>query len=336
MNRRQYLARAGAAGSSVGALAGLAGCLDDLSGSSGGDEGDAGTDDGAGSRAGVRAIDRAAGRLNDAAKALDELEGLENPDAVEFDPEPPRTAIAEARDHLETAESELGEDRRADIATLRSYADALEGLVAVTATVTDDAIADDIDTVTTAIESEGDIETASETVDDRSAEIAAAHERWDEANTTIRDLDGDRLGDLTGVDPADLEAGAAALGDTVSSLETLAAAYDATLDLEAGYGALERGREHSDDREFEAARTAFETAESTFSASQRRLENGLADAPEGLASHFETAECQNRRLAAAAAAFAAAATAASNGNPLAAKEHRSEGEAELESVGNCS
>ncbi|WP_226004984.1 hypothetical protein [Natrinema salinisoli] len=332
MNRRQYLARTGAAGTSVGLLTGLAGCIDDLSGSS--DTND-GTDDEAGSRAGERALDRAAGDLNKAAQALNEVGGLEDPDAVEFDPEAPRSHLADAREHLETAATELPEDRQGDIDTLRSYADALEGLVDVTATVTDGGIADDIDAVTAAIESEGDLESASETVDDRYAEISDAHERWEEANATIGDLDADTLEELTGVSVAELEAGAAALGTVVASLETLAGAYAGTLDLEDGYGALERGRKHSEKREYDAAQTEFETAESTFSNSQAELDTGMADAPEGLAGYFETAECQNRHLASAAESFAAAAADASDGNLSAAAAHRDEAEAALDRVGDC-
>lgn len=332
MNRRQYLARTGAAGTSVGAIAGLAGCLDDLSGSSETNDAQTGNAD---SRAGERAIDRAAGRLNEAAQPLDELGELEDPDTVEFDPEASRTGITDARDHLETAESELGDDRQADIDTLRAYADALEGLVAVTATVTDEGITEDIDEVTAAIEDEGDIEGASETVGDRHTEIADARERWDEANATIQDLDGDRLADLAGIDIADLEEGAAALGDVVTSLETLAATYDATLDPDEGYGALEQGRTDLENGAYEDAQTAFETAESTFSTAHQQLEDGMGEAPDGLTGHFETAECQTRHLRDAASAFAESAGAAVEGDAVTAKRRQDDGETALDEVGTC-
>lgn len=325
MNRRQYLTRAGA---SAGLLAGLAGCLDS--------GGSAETNEAsAGSRAGERALDRAAGKLNKAAKALKELGSLEYPASVEFDPEPPRNRISTARDHLETAEAELSDDRQADIATLRSYADALAGLVAVTATVTDDSITEDIDTVNAAIESDGDVRTASEIVDERAAAITEARKRFDRAHETIRGLDGDRLRELAGVDVATLESGVAALGDAVTSLETLAGAYDATLDPDKGYGALKEGRKLSDKGEYEKAKTAFETAESTFADSRQRLESGSADAPEGLVDYFDTGQCQNRHLKAAAAAFADAAAAAADGDSLTAKRRKDEGESHLDDVGNC-
>ncbi|ELY65208.1 hypothetical protein [Natrinema versiforme] len=332
MNRRQYLARTGAAGTSVGILTGLAGCLDDLGGSSETNDAEGGD---AGSRTGERALDRAAGRLNEAAQPLNELGNLEDPEAVEFDPEASRTGIADARDHLETAESELGDDRQADIDTLRAYADALEGLVAVTATVTDEGITEDIDEVTAAIETEGDIEGASETVGQRHTEMADARERWDEANATIQDLGGDRLNDLAGIDIADLEEGAAALGDVVTSLETLAAAYDATLDPDEGYGALQQGRDDFENGAYEDAQAAFETAESTFSTARQRLEDGTADAPDGLAGHFETAECQTRHLRDAAAAFTESAGAAADGDAVTAKRRQDDGETALDNVGTC-
>ncbi|WP_222915172.1 hypothetical protein [Natrinema sp. SYSU A 869] len=330
MNRRQYLTRAGIAGASVGFLTGIAGCLDDLSGSA--DTTD--DDDNAGSRAGVRALDRTAGALNKAALVLDELDDLEDPGTVDFDPSEPRDRLADARDHLETAEAELGDDRAADIDTLRSYADALEGLIAVTATVTDDGLSEDIDTVSAALETESGIEDASTTVGDRHAEIADAHERWVEADETIQDIDADRLDDLADVPRTDLEEGATVLGKVVTALETLAAAYDTTLGDE-GYDALDRGRDHLDETEYEAARDEFATAESTFSDAHRRLEDGTADAPEGLVGYFKTAECQTRHLTDAAAAFADAATAAAERDP-AATDHRSEAEAALDGVGDCS
>ncbi len=109
MNRRQYLVRTGAAGASVGFLIGFAGCLDDLGGSGGTTDDTTDADDGnADSRTGVRALDRAAGDLNTAALALDELDDLEDPSAVEFDPSEPRARLADGRDHLETPRPNWG------------------------------------------------------------------------------------------------------------------------------------------------------------------------------------------------------------------------------------
>lgn len=328
MNRRQYLARTGAAGVSTGLVASLAGCLNSLSGSSDGSDVDVSD------RTGQRALDRAAGSLNKAAQSLEELEGLEDPETVEFDPTTPRGHLETARGHLETAETELGDDRSADVTTLRSYADALEGLISVTVTVTDDTLDDDIDSVNAALEDEGDLEGANETVDARDEKIADARDRHDEATATIATIDGDRLDELAGIDLADLEDGATTLGTVVTALETLAGSYDATLDEDEGYGALESGQTAFDDGDYEAAQTEFETAESTFSTSLERLETGQSDAPEGLADYFATAICQNRHLTDAAASFADAATAAAN-RDRAARTHQSQGEDALDAVGNC-
>jgi hypothetical protein len=327
MHRRQYLT-----GASVGLLAGLVGCLDD-SGSSGGNGGDAPEVE---DRTGERAIDRAAGKLNDAAATLDELEAdLETPEEVDFDPEGPRTNISEARGHLDTAEAELGDDRTADVETLRSYADALEGLVAVTVTVTDDTLSDDIETVDETLEADDpDVEEANAVVDERHAAIIDARERHAEADATIRELDADRLEDLAAIELAALENGAATLGNVVTSLETLSSAYDATLDADEGYGALERGREHLDAGEYKPAAGEFTTAESTFTSSRGRLDDGIGDAPEGLVDRFETARCQNRHLADAAGSFADAAAAAADRDP-AADDHRADGQAALDALENC-
>jgi len=328
MNRRQYLARTGTAGVSAGLIASLAGCLDGLPDSS------EGSDVEVSDRTGQRALDRAAGSLNTAAQSLEELEGLEDPETVEFDPAEPREHLETARDHLETAETELGDDRAADIETLGSYASALDGLISVTVSVTDDTLADDIDAVNAALEEQGDLERANEIVDTRYENLSSARQRYDQVDATVADIDGDRLTELSGVKLADLEDGATALGDAVTALEMLTEAYDRTLDADEGYGALERGRTESENGDYEAAQAEFETAEATFSTSLDQLEDGRSDAPEGLADDFDTAICQNRHLTDAATAFGDGAAAAADGDP-AARTYQSEGEAELDAVGNC-
>lgn len=330
MNRRQYLARSGAAGASVGLTTAIAGCLGGLSDSA--ETSDVAVSD----RTGERAIARAAGQLNKTAQSLNELGGLENPEAVDFDPTDPRDHLSTARDHLATAESELGEDRQADVETLRSYADALAGLVSVTVTVTDDTIDDDIDAVNAALEADGDLAEANRIVDDRYEQVSGAHERHAEATETIAGIDGDRLDELAGVDLASLEDGAATLGGVVTSLETLAGAYDATLDEKTGYGALERGRSKLENGEYAAAQSEFATAESTFADAQGNLESGTGSAPEGLVQHFETAACQTSHLTTAAGAFAEAAGAAADGDAITARDRKNDGEAALERVGDCS
>ncbi len=329
MNRRQYLARTGAAGASLGTVTALAGCLDAIEGSS--DGSDVEVED----RTGQRALDRAAGNLNRAAQQLDEVEGFEDPETVEFDAAKAREHLSDARSHLETADAELGDDRSADLETLRSYADVVEGLVSVTVTVTDDTIEDDIDAVTAAIEENGDIEGANETVDDRHGTVVAAAERHAQVRETVQSIDGERLAAIAGTEIADLEDGVTTLGDVVTSLETLTGAYDSMLDLETGYGALDDGRTHLENEEFGAARDSFETAETTFGDALQRLEGGSEKAPEGLGEYFDTAICQNDHLAAASGNFADAAAAAEAGRYRTARRERTEGEAALDDVGNC-
>lgn len=330
MNRRQYLARTGAAGASLGTVTALAGCLDDFGESS--EAPDVEVDD----RAGERAIDRAAGRLNKAAQALNDLDGVDDPEAVEFDETEPQAQLEDARGYLETAAAELGEDRTDDVELLRSYADAVEGLVSVTVTVTDDTFADDIDEVNEALEEDGDIEGASEMVDERHGSVTMASERHGEASATLGELDGDRLNSLTGTDIGTLEDGANTLGDVVTSLETLTGAYDSTLDPDAGYGALDTGRDQFDAEEYERARASFQTAETTFVDSHRRLDDGSEDAPSGLADYFETAVCQTEHLTAAAGHFVDAADAANDRRLRTAETKRAEGEAELDEIPDCS
>ena len=149
MNRRQYLSLA-RTGAGVVTLATMAGCLEDLPGS------DSTTSVPVDDRTGERELDRAVGALNEAAFALLVEDDLEEPTAVEFDPAEPSDSIATARDHLETAASEL-DDRGEDIERLRTYADVLERLVGVTETVTDETIEADVEAAFGAIE--GDDET---------------------------------------------------------------------------------------------------------------------------------------------------------------------------------
>ncbi|WP_049924286.1 hypothetical protein [Halopiger djelfimassiliensis] len=320
MNRRQYL---GYTGSGLAVVA-CAGCLGDFGGDSSGVE----VDD----RTGKRELSRAVGGLNDAAIALDTGDELEDPESVDFDPEEPRTHLEQARDHLETAADELPDDRAGDIEELRAYADVLEGLIDVTATVTDETLADDAAIVTDTIVGEGDLDDARTTVDERTAAIETAATRFDETNAALQDLDAERLEELAVVDLEEVEAGAAALGDAVDSLAALGDGYDAML---AGYAALERGREHADADEHDRAETEFADAESEFETAVETLESGAAESPSGFASYFETAGCQSGHLRTAAEHFAAASAAAADRNAAAARRNRADAEAALEDADAC-
>lgn len=319
MNRR-HLIRVSSGG---GLLTAFAGCLGDFTGSA--------SDDAVSDRTGERALDRAAGNLNDAALALSvEDDAIEDPEDVNFDPEEPRESIDEARDHLETAEAELGEDRQADVETLRTYADVLAGLVAVTDTVTDDALAEDVDAVFAAIEGDGDLSTASDVVDERTDDLETAQTRYDEAVSEFRTL-GDRFEELASIDPAEFEDGIETLGTVLDSLATLGDGFESTV---AGYEDLERGRKHREKNEYERAESAFRDAETAFETASATL-HGDEETPAGLATYYETATCQTDHLIDAAGAFAEAADAAASGDPLTADQRRDEGEAALEDARNC-
>lgn len=321
LDRRQYLTRTGAG---VGALAALAGCLDDVTG----DDGDGDVDD----RTGERALDRAVGTLNDAAMALEVEDGqTEDPEAVEFDPAAPRESIADARSHLETAAEEFGTDRQSDVETLRTYADVLEALVDVTASVTDDQFADADADVSSAIDEEGDPEAADEIVDDLVAELETARSRYDDAVADFEDLDAEQFEALARIDYDDLEEGIDRLGVTLDGLSTLIDGYDAILD---GYVDLEEGEDYYDDGDYDEAETSFEAAETAFDRATTTLEG--TSPPDDLASYFETATCQSTHLSDAADAFADAVAAADSGDPFTADERRNEGEEAVDRARDCS
>lgn len=318
MNRRQYLIR-GCAGVSIASLAGCLGDLTDSASSSGGD------------RTGERALDRAAGNLNDAALALD-IGGdtVEDPEELEFDPEEPNGLIDDGREHLETAASELDGDRESDIAILRTYADILEALVVVTDTIADDTLEDDMDAVSEALGGDGDIEDANAILEARTAELETAQTRHDEAVDNFQDLD-ERFEELARIERADLESGISTLGDVLGSLVTLGDGFDSML---TGYEDLERGQDHIDDEEYKRAKAAFSDAESAFETATATLESD-EETPDGLTSYFETAICQSGHLTDAAVAFEDAAAAMDRGDFITADRRRSDGERALEDANDC-
>ncbi|EMA40557.1 hypothetical protein [Halobiforma nitratireducens] len=323
MHRRQYLG----SGAAIG-VAALAGCLDALSN----DDGD-GTDAAVADRTGERELDRAVGQLNDAALALDVGEA-EDPDAVEFDPSEPTEHVETARQHLETAEAEL-ENRDDDVDALRRYADVLEALIEVTATVADDTLEDDIDAVTEALsEDDTDVEEARDVLDERTADLDAADGRLEDAMAELEALDAVRLEALSIVDLEEVEAGATTLAEVLGSLRTLADGYESIVD---GVEHLERGRDEADDMNHGPAEDAFREAEPAFAAATGTLsgDGGKDDAPAGIVPHFETALCQSRNFETAAARFAAASAAASDGDLSEASDYRDEAEDALEDADAC-
>ncbi|QSX00842.1 hypothetical protein [Haloterrigena alkaliphila] len=318
MNRRQYLVRTGAGAVTLTALAG---CLDRSEDASSQPVSD---------RTGERALDRAVGTLNLAAVALavDE-DALEDVERDAFDSGEPTELIDDARDHLETAATELPSDRDADVETLNTYADVLEQLIAVTAVVTDEALADAVDDVVAAIDGEGDREAAAATLDEQTTEIDAARTTYDEALADVRSF-GDRFEELTSLEPAQLEEGVAPLGDAVASLATIGDGLESMLD---GTGSLERGRDHFENGAYDRARKAFAAAETAFESARTAFD--ADNPPAGFADRVGTAHCQATRLGEAAGDFRAAASAAADGDRITAREKRNDGEDALEAAGRC-
>ncbi|RKD93825.1 hypothetical protein [Halopiger aswanensis] len=322
-NRRQYLARTGAA---LGTAA-LAGCLDVLGGEDG-------TDVEVEDRTGPRELDRAVGQLNRAALALNvDEEALENPEAVDFDGSEPQDHIERARDHLSTAESEL-DGREDDFEALRTYASVLETLTDVTATVADDALVEDVEQVNSALESDdsADLDEAVTTVEDRRATLESAQSEFDAATSDLMSLDAARLEELAVIDRAEIESGASILGDVLDSQVTLATGYETLL---GGYEYLDQGRTKADNGNHEDAEMAFTAAKQEFATAAETLSSGKEDAPEGLVEYFATALCQSGHLESAAGSFADASAAAAERDVVAARQHRDEAEASLEDARAC-
>lgn len=320
MNRRQYLARAGV---SLGAVS-LAGCLESL----GGDDGD---DVDVTDRTGERELDRAVGQLNDAALALRDAGNLEDPEDDAFDAAEPRDHLEQSDEHLSTAESEL-DGREDDLDELRTYAAVLETLIDTTAVVADETLTEDVDAVTAALEGDGDLESAQETIDERTATLEEAESAYDEATSELMALDADRLSGLSVIDLEEVESGAVQLGDVLSAQSALASGYD---DVLAGYEHLERGQERSDDGDYEGAETAFTDAESAFGTASETFDGGKGDAPASLRSHFETALCQSGQLEDAAANFAESSAAAADRDPGTAQSRKNDAEDALEEARAC-
>ena len=358
MNRRQYLTRTGIP---LATLVAMAGCLDDLPGSDSSGDSVAVAD-----RTGDRELDRAVGELNEAALALFAADDFEEPTDVEFDPDEPTERIESARTHLETAADELDDDRESEIELLRTYAAVLERLVDVTETVTDETLEEDFKTAFEAIgdddaaddddgtdgetddgladntddsagdgsdgeaDADDDLEEASATIDERTDEFAVAETNHAEAAADVESFD-EAFERLVRIDPAELADGVATLGDAVASLVTLGDGLESLL---GGYESLQTGREHMENQAYGKAETAFGNAESTLETATATLEED-EEPPGGIAEHVETATCQSEHLADAAASFKQWAIAASNGEPVAAQNHKEAGEQSVDAASDC-
>ncbi|ELZ02949.1 hypothetical protein C482_04811 [Natrialba chahannaoensis JCM 10990] len=349
MNRRQHLAQLGGVG-----LIALSGCLDTISG----DETDVAVTD----RTGQRALDRAIGRLNEIAIELSAYTGTDSGTATgtdsdadttttgttdttatssdtAFDPDPHHERLESTRSFLDTAATELESDRQADVDLVRDYADVLEGLVSVTATVTDDELENEIEDVSAAFDTDADDEEAADdrdnardTLESRSGLIGDAQDLLESATQTVEDFDDSRYESLPTVDRAQLVDGIEALESVLDSQAVLVAGYD---ELLAGYDELETGREYSADDEYGAAETAFLDAKLSFEAGTETIEDGRDGTPNELADAFKTAHCQGTHLQTAAAEFAASAAAADDRDIAGAQKHQEGAEDALAAAGEC-
>ncbi|OIB55408.1 hypothetical protein [Natrialba sp. SSL1] len=351
MNRRQHLAQLGGVG-----LVALSGCLDTISG----DETDVVVAD----RTGQRALDRAIGRLNEIAIELSADTGTDTDTDTDadadttsnstaatdpssgttFDPDPHHDRLESARSLLDTAAGELESDRQADVDLVRDYADVLEGLVSVTATVTDDELEGEIEDVSAAFETDpadettgdaatDDLDDARDTLENRSGLIGDAQALLETATQTVDGFDDSRYESLPTVDRTQLGDGLEALESVLDSQAVLVSGYD---ELLTGYDDLETGRDRFADDEYDGAETAFLDAKSSFEAGTETIESGSDSASTELVDAFETAHCQGEYLQTAAAEFAASAAAADDRDIAGAQQYQEAAEDALAAADECS
>jgi hypothetical protein len=301
--------------------------------SGGGDDGDGGaeetTDDGG--DAGLY-IAQAVSTLNTVALRLNKLEDeLDAPEDVEFDQQTLLDGIADARGNLDTASETATETQAAQIETLSSLATVLEELtqvVGIVLSVDPETVVED---ATAAIDA-ADYDAALSQVRDAKAKASDAMTRTKRARTALEGVDADRLAAVDGVEYARIESAVTELSALVNAFQALTVGYEASI---LGTQDLEAGRSHSEDREFEAAESAFGDANAHFETGDEALAGVAANAPERLRGPVEVAACRTTHLLQAATALRDGAADAADGNRAAAKEHRDEGEAQIQQAENC-
>jgi len=346
MDRRSYLA-----GSTVGAVAFLSGCLDTAG--LGVDERDDVTvpEDEDPVNAEIRS---AVGTLNRAGLSLGGIdEDLEDPNAVEYDPERPRERIATAYDRLEAAE-ELG-DRPEDVETLREFADVLERTIDAVVSLIAADLDGEFETAETHFENE-EYDAAQTIVRDRNENVTNDQDRLDPAGETLETIDHDRLADLNAIDVDPLEDGVATLDHLLSGLGALTGSFDRMIDgsrhLDDGREAFEEGLDLTDEADeattpgeadqlledaddaFEDALESFQNGETAFADSSSTLET-LEDPPTALDEQFETTACRSGNLEAAAGEFVRGAEAALEDDIETARDHEGDGIDLIERAEDC-
>jgi hypothetical protein len=277
-------------------------------------------------------VAQAVSTLNAVALRLNELQDeLDSPDDVDFDEETLLDGITEARGKLDAASETATDAQAAQIETLRNLATVLEEttrVVGIVLSVDPDAVVED---ATTAVDAE-DYDAALSVVRDAKAKASEAKARMERARTALAGVDADRLAAVDGVERAKIASAVTELSSLATAFHALTVGYEASV---LGTQDLEAGRSHSEAREFEAAKTAFGDAKAHFETGEAALAAVAGDAPENLRGPVEVAACRTIHFVQAATAFRDGATDAADGNRAAAKEHRDEGDAQLQQAEDC-
>lgn len=335
MDRREFIGTV----ATVGAVA-VAGCSEsadpgdggDGSGTDGGDGGDETTQTTSGEDEAELQIAQAVSTLNAVALRLNKAkEKLDTPDEIDLDAQTLLDGIADARAKLDAASETATDTQTQQIATLRSLATVLENMTKVTVTLIEaqpNAVAEDAQTAV----SNEDFEEALASVRDAKASAQSAQERTTAAEDALEDVDADRLAAVEGVEYAKVEDAVTTTATLVDAFEVVTVGYESII---LGAQDLEAGRTHSEEKEFSAAKEDFGKATEHFESADATLADAGADAPEDIAGRIEVANCQVTHLLAAAEDFTQAAEDAEDGNVVEARQHRDDGEAELEKADQC-
>jgi hypothetical protein len=298
-------------------------------GESGGDGGEETTADGGDANL---YIAQAVSTLNAVALRLNKLQDeLDSPDDVDFDEETLLDGIAEARGKLDAATETATDTQAAQVETLRNLATVLEEttqVVGMVLSVDPDAVVDD---TTAAVDAE-DYDAALSRVRDAKAKASEAKARMERAQTALAGVNADRLAAVDGVERAKIESAVTELASLANAFHALTVGYEASI---LGTQDLETGRSRGEAEEFEAAEGAFEDAKAHFETGEEALAGVAADAPENLRGPVEVAACRTTHLVQAATALQDGAADAADGNRVAAKEHRDEGEAQIQQAEDC-
>lgn len=277
-------------------------------------------------------VAQAVSTLNAVALRLNKLQDeLDSPDDVDFEEGTLLDGIAEARGKLDAASETATDAQAAQIETLRNLATVLEEttrVVGIVLSVDPDAVVED---ATTAVDAE-EYDAALSVVRDAKAKASEARTRMERARTALSGVDADRLAAVDGVERAKIESAVTELSSLATAFHALTVGYEANV---LGTQDLETGRSHSEAGEFEAAETAFGDAKAHFETGEQALAGVAGDAPETLRGPVEVAACRTTHLVQAATAFRDGATDAADGNRVAAKEHRDEGDAQLQRAEDC-